>query len=138
MKDIVANWKFILFEGVILVILGLLALAMPVIATFGLALFAGWILIIVGVMTGFRAFRVRGQDDFWISLLSGLAFVLIGILMINHPVATIFTLTGLVTSFLAVEGISKLFLFSYLEKVNYRWILLVSGGASLLLAILVW
>ena len=132
------RWKFTLFEGILLLILGVFLLARPALTTYGLAFVAGWIAVIYGVVGGLRALFNREDDHFFITLSAATLFILIGILIINHPVATILTLTALFTALLTIEGISKLILFARLKHFKYRFFLLFSALISLLLAILIW
>ncbi|MBS0270993.1 MAG: DUF308 domain-containing protein, partial [Proteobacteria bacterium] len=44
-----AHWKLYLFEGIVLIILGIAAILIPQIATLTVELFIGWLLLFSGI-----------------------------------------------------------------------------------------
>ena len=49
--------------GIAFCVLGILAIAVPFIATLATTLFIGWLMIIGGVVSGFHAFQNRPHDE---------------------------------------------------------------------------
>src|ERR1035441_9112429 len=45
-----AHWKLFLFQGAVMVILGVLAICAPVAASIAVAIYVGWLLLISGVI----------------------------------------------------------------------------------------
>src|ERR1700747_383321 len=66
-----AHWKLFLIEGVILVVLGLLAIALPMVAGLAVTVLFGWLFLISGIVGLFTTFSMRRVPGFWWSLLSG-------------------------------------------------------------------
>ena len=51
------HWRLLLFEGVILIILGVLAIAAPAIATLAVDLYIGWLFLFAGLVGVFAVFK---------------------------------------------------------------------------------
>src|SRR5271170_4867761 len=66
------HWGLFLAEGIILVILGLAAIAVPLIATLAFTIIIGWIFLVAGVVGLITTFWARGAPGFWWSLISAI------------------------------------------------------------------
>ena len=64
------HWVLFLVEGIILLVLGLLALLIPPLATLGVTILFGWLFLISGVMGLVATFWARQAPGFWWSLVS--------------------------------------------------------------------
>jgi uncharacterized membrane protein HdeD (DUF308 family) len=53
------HWKLFLVEGIILVILGILAIIIPPLATIGITIFIGWLFLISGIAGLITTFGAR-------------------------------------------------------------------------------
>src|SRR5215471_20569413 len=71
------HWKLFLIEGIILVILGLLAVAVPVVAGLAVTILFGWLFLISGIVGLITTFVMRQSPGFWWSLLSGVLGVVV-------------------------------------------------------------
>jgi uncharacterized membrane protein HdeD (DUF308 family) len=130
------HWKLFLFEGIVLVILGVAAIALPPIATFAVEIIIGWLLFlsgIVGLITTFRMWRTPG---FWWSLFSAILGIVAGVLLLRWPLSGAFSLTVVLTAFLTLEGIASIMLaLGHSRGFSGRWgMLLLSGVVDLILA----
>jgi uncharacterized membrane protein HdeD (DUF308 family) len=131
-----SGWFVVL--GVSLIILGIMAIALPTIASAMTVLFLGWILLIGGIVQGVHAFTAKQWRGFFVQALSALLYAFVGLLLLMNPLLGMFTLTIVLVAFLAVEGIFKIVMsFQVKESANWGWILF-SGAVSLVLAILIW
>ena len=94
--------------GLILIALGLFAIAMPYVATMAVELTVGWLLVIGGVL-GLIASFSGGQSapGFWWNLLIAILSLLAGIALLWHPVAGTVTLTLILVAYLISGGIAK-------------------------------
>jgi uncharacterized membrane protein HdeD (DUF308 family) len=71
-------------------------------------------------------------------LLSGILYVIIGVLLLKNPMQGVLTLTILLAAFLLVEGFFKIIHAIQMKPApNWIW-LLVSGVASVILGIMIW
>jgi uncharacterized membrane protein HdeD (DUF308 family) len=135
-----AHWKLFLIEGVILVILGLAAVMLPLIATIAVAVVIGWIFLLSGVVGLLSTFRMRSAPGFWWSLLSGILGVVAGIVLLRWPLSGAFSLTLVLTLFLVLEGIvSIMYALEHRRELSGRWgMMLVSGVVDLILAAIIY
>jgi len=131
-----AHWKLFLIEGIVLLILGLAAIMLPLIATIAIALVVGWIFLLSGVVGLLATFRMRSAPGFWWSLLSGILGVVAGIVLLRWPLSGAFSLTLVLTLFLVLEGVvSIMFALEHKRELSGRWgMMLVSGVVDLILA----
>jgi uncharacterized membrane protein HdeD (DUF308 family) len=126
--------------GVVFVILGGLAIAMPYVATLAVELTVGWLLVIGGVLGVIACFS-SGQSapGFWWNLLLAVLYLLAGIALLWHPVAGVVTLTIILVAYLIAGGVSKIVMAlgmrSALPKA-WGW-MLFSGLVDLALAALI-
>ena len=93
-----------LFEGILLTCLGVLAVLVPVVASFAAAIFFGWIFLLSGVVGLFTTLRGRHVPGYWWSLLSAIVGIVAGVLLIGWPAQGVFSLTSVLIAFLLVEG----------------------------------
>jgi uncharacterized membrane protein HdeD (DUF308 family) len=131
-----AHWRLFLIEGIVLLILGLLAVVVPQIATIAAAVFIGWLLLVSGVVGLVATLRMRSAPGFWWSLLSAIIGIVAGVLLLRSPISGALSLTLILTVFLAFEGVvSILFALEHKRELSGRWaVMLFSGVVDLILA----
>jgi len=109
LAELKRNWGWFLGLGIALVVLGTIALGASVATTIVSVLLFGWLLIIGGVLEGVHAsWRERGWGGFFIDLLTGVLYVVVGFMMVASPAATALTLTLLIALFLMFGGIFRI------------------------------
>jgi uncharacterized membrane protein HdeD (DUF308 family) len=130
------HWKVFLIEGIILVILGALAILIPPLATLSVTIFLGWLFLISGVVGLVTTFQAREAPGFWWSLLSAAIGILAGIALIGWPVSGAVSLTLVAIVFFAVEGFATImYALEHKRELSGRWgWMLVSGIVDLFLA----
>jgi uncharacterized membrane protein HdeD (DUF308 family) len=130
------HWGIFLTEGIILVILGIAAIVLPPLATLAIEIVIGWILLVSGILGLISTFRMQRTPGFWWSLLSAVVGLAAGIVLLRWPLSGAFSLTVVLTAFLAVEGIASIMLaLSHSRGFAARWgMLLFSGVVDLILA----
>ena len=135
------HWVLFLIEGIVLVILGILALLAPVIASVAATVLFGWLLLLSGVIGLVTTFRARNAPGFWWSLLSALIGIVAGVLLLGWPLLGTLSLTAVLIAFLLAEGVvSILYALEHRNALSGRWgWMLASGiidvGLGVLLAI---
>ncbi len=136
------HWVLFLIEGIVLVLLGIAAILLPVLASITFTLVVGWVFLISGVVGLITTFWMRRAPGFWWSLLSAVVGIAAGVVLLWWPVSGAISLTLLLTAFFIVEGIvTILYAFEHREQLTGRWgWMLVSGITDLILAgiIIVW
>jgi len=134
-----AHWKLFLAQGIVMMVLGFLAVAVPNIATLAVEIFVGWLFLIAGVFRAVSVWHSRQMPGFAWSLLTAVLAVVLGLILIVRPLAGVLTLTMVLVAFFVVEGIA-----SIIGAIEHRqhlrswgWVLF-SGAVDLVLAYLIW
>ena len=133
------HWVLFLVEGVILVILGILAIVIPQIATLAVALFVGWLFLISGIVGLVTTFMARNAPGFWWSLLSGLLAIAAGLVLLIWPAGAVVSLTLLLIVFFTIEGVlTIMYALEHKKELSGRWgWMLASGIVDLILAAII-
>lgn len=119
------------------IVAGVLALANPLAATLTAERLAGWSFLIVGVFEFIAVFRQQSwRGRIW-AMLAGLAFAILGIMLLARPLAGILSLTLIVAILLLVAGAVKVAMAFSLERSNAFWMILLSGVLSAVLALMI-
>jgi uncharacterized membrane protein HdeD (DUF308 family) len=139
-QSIREHWGLFLAEGIILVILGLLAIIVPPIATIAVTIFLGWLFLISGIVGLVTTFWARHAPGFWWSLLSAVLAIAAGIVLLGWPIPGAVSLTLLLIAFFIIEGVlSILYAFEHKKELSGRWgWMLISGIIDLILAAIIW
>jgi uncharacterized membrane protein HdeD (DUF308 family) len=131
------KWGWLLVLGISMVILGTIALFITPAATIGTVLVLGWLLVVSGVVEGIESFRVRRWGGIFLHLIGGVLGVLVGLLVVTHPVAGALAFTLLFASFFTVIGVFRLVAAIRLKFPNWGWAAF-DGAVTLLLGIMLW
>jgi uncharacterized membrane protein HdeD (DUF308 family) len=124
--------------GAALIILGILAVAVPFVATLATTMFLGWILIIGGVVHGVHALQSRTWQGFPWEVLSAAVYIAAGALLLAFPIAGTLTLTLVLAGFFTAEGILKI-VRAVQHRGMARWgFLLFDGLITVALGVLIW
>jgi len=134
-----AHWKLFLAQGILMMVLGFLAIVEPNVATLAVTLFVGWLFFIGGVFRAASAWHSRNMPGFAWSILAAVLSIILGLILILRPLAGVLTLTMVLVAFFIIEGIA-----SILGAIQHRqhlrswgWVLF-SGIVDLFLAYLIW
>ena len=127
---------FFLVEGVILLILGVLAILLPPFATLAVTIIFGWIFLVSGLIGWVTTLGARGAPGFWWSLVSAVLATAAGLILLIQPAGGALSLTLLLIAFFAIEGVvSVLYALEHRRELSGRWEwMLVSGIIDLVLA----
>lgn len=131
------RWGWLLFLGIVMATLGTIALLIVPAATIGIALVAGWLLVLSGIIEMVHAFRVRLWGGLFLHLIGGVLGLLVGLLVVTHPLAGAVTWTLLFASFLSVVGTFRMIAAISLKFPHWGWAVF-DGIVSLGLGILLW
>ena len=118
-----------------MMVFGLLAVAMPNLATLAVEIFVGWLFLIGGIFRAVSVWHARRMPGFGWSMLSALLAVLLGLILIARPLAGVLTLTMVLVAFFILEGIAAIVIAVQHRDhlTSWGWVLL-SGLIDLLLA----
>lgn len=132
------NWGWFLALGILLVILGMIALGASVAMTLASVMLFGWLLIVGGVLEAVHAFwRERGWGGVFIDLLTGILYVVVGFMIVANPGAAAVTLTLLIALFLMFGGIFRIVVALMHRFPHWGWLAL-HGLVNLLLGVAIW
>jgi uncharacterized membrane protein HdeD (DUF308 family) len=131
------RWGWLLVVGILMVALGTIALFIVPAATIGTSLVLGWLLVISGVLEMIHAFRVRRWGGLFLHLIGGVLGILVGLLVVTHPVAGAAAWTLLFASFCTAIGVFRLIAAISLKFPNWGWAVF-DGIVTLALGILLW
>jgi len=117
-----AHWKAFLFEGILLVILGLAAMIVPPLASLAVTIFLGWMFLISGVGGLIATYWARKMPGFWWSLISAALAVLAGLILLARPVQGVLTLTIVVGAYFLAEGVATImYALEHRRELSGRW-----------------
>ena len=148
------HWKLFLAEGIILVVLGLIAIVVPPIATLAVALLVGrlrvataedqallvgWLFLLSGIVGLITTFWMRNAPGFWWSLLSAVIGIAAGIVLLLYPLSGVLSLTLVLIIFFTIEGIASImYALEHKRELSGRWgFMLASGIIDLIIAAII-
>lgn len=124
--------------GVLLIVLGIAAIALPIVSTLFVETWFALILISAGAAKLVYAFQSRESGGFLWKVLLSILYVATGVMLFLYPRTGILTLTLLLGSFLLTEGVFELILaFRLRPQQNWTWAL-GNGIITLLLGAMIW
>ena len=130
------HWKAFLFEGILLVVLGLAAIIVPPLASLAVTIFLGWMFLVSGIAGLALTFWARQMPGFWWSLISAALAVLAGLVLLARPVQGTLTLTIVVGAYFLAEGVATImYALEHRRELSERWSwLLVAGIVDIVIA----
>jgi uncharacterized membrane protein HdeD (DUF308 family) len=131
-----AHWRLFLIEGVVLLILGLLAIILPRVATIALELLLGWLLLISGLIGLVTTLRMRSAPGVGWAMVSAFLGIAVGLILLWWPISGAVTMALILTVFFLIEGIASiLYALDHKRQSSGRWgWMLFSGVLDLVLA----
>ncbi len=137
LSELRKRWGWFLGLGILLVILGVVAIGSSVLFTLATMVFIGWLLIVAGIAQAGHAFTCKAWGGFFVDLLTGVLYTVAGFLIVSNPGETAITLTLLIAMLLMLGGIFRIVVAVATRFPNWVWLLL-SGAVNLLLGISIW
>jgi uncharacterized membrane protein HdeD (DUF308 family) len=137
-KALHQHWKLYLAEGLLLLVLGLLAIVVPAVATLAVTLVFGWLFLISGIIGLITTFWMRGAPGFWWSLASAALAILAGGYLLAQPIAGALSLTVVLIAFFIIEGVASImFALDHRRELSGQWgWMLLSGIVDLVLSVM--
>ena len=108
LEAIRGQWVWLLVLGIVLVVAGTLAIGQPLVASVVTAMFIGAMLLVGGAAQLVGSFWTREWSGFFLMLLMGLLYVVVGLLFLNRPVSALEALTLLLACALMVGGVFRI------------------------------
>jgi len=133
------HWGLFLAEGIVLVLLGLLAIVIPPLATLAVTILVGWLFLISGIVGLVTTFGAKGAPGFWWSLFSAIIGIVAGAILLGWPISGTVSLTLVLIVFFIMEGVvSIMYGVEHRREASSRagWII-ASGVIDLILAAII-
>jgi uncharacterized membrane protein HdeD (DUF308 family) len=134
------SWRFLLIEGIILVVLGAAAVIIPPLATLAVEIILGWLFLLSGLVGLFMTFMMRHAPGFWWSLFSAVLALAAGVVLIGWPLSGAVSLTLLLIVFFVMEGVATImYALDHKRELPAQWgFMLASGVVDLVLAAIIY
>jgi len=138
-KSVQEHWRAFLIEGIILVILGMAAIALPPLAGIATTIILGWLFLLGGITGIVATFGQRNAPGFGWALLSAIIAILAGGILLWNPIAGVATLTYVLIAFFIIDGILIIVLaLEHRRELSDRWQWMMIGGLlDLILAVII-
>ena len=136
-EELKKKWGWFLALGILLIIGGTAAVGSAFLMTVFSMFLLGWLMIGGGVLEAIHAFGCKKWSGFFIDLLTGLLYVVVGFMVVANPGATAVALTLLIAMFLIFGGIFRVVVALIVRYQNWGWLLL-HGVVNLLLGTAIW
>jgi uncharacterized membrane protein HdeD (DUF308 family) len=144
MRQIVADatqarrdWGWYVALGVLLILVGIYAIWAEGAATLASVFALGIVLLIAGFGQLVAAFMARGAGHVILLLLVGVLDIIVGLMLLEHPVAGALVVTLLLAALLVFGGVFRFVGALWMQFPNYGWVA-ISGVLSTILGLLLW
>jgi uncharacterized membrane protein HdeD (DUF308 family) len=136
--EIKKNTGWIIALSIALIILGIVAIVMPGIASAFFTAVLGWIALISGVVMIVQSFVSKPVRGFWLNLVVGILYVIAGIYILSNLLISVAALTFALGILFIVEGIYTIIM-GFTNRSGHRmsWLVVLNGVITLILGIMV-
>ncbi|MGD9738734.1 MAG: HdeD family acid-resistance protein [Bauldia sp.] len=132
------NWWLFLVRGVLAIIFGVIAIAVPIATVITLAIIFGIYAIIDGVMALASAIRGDSKMPRWWLVIVGIAGIAAGILAIVWPDLTALLLITFIGAWAVVRGVFEIIgAIALRREIDNEWMLILGGVLSVLFGVFV-
>jgi uncharacterized membrane protein HdeD (DUF308 family) len=135
--DLSEKWGWLLTLGIVLLLLGIVAIWFDIFTTFLTVGALGILLSLGGLVVLIHAIWTRRWSGFFLNFLIGVLYLVLGFLILKNPLISALSLTILMASFFIVSGLFRAVTALMLRFDHWGW-LAASGLVTFLLGILIW
>jgi len=129
------NSRTLKIEGIVLLILGVLAIILPTLFTLGIEVLIGILLVVGGAVSIYRSYTLKGLPGSTMSLGMGILSVIVGVLFLGYPLHGMVALTVMLGVLFLIKGVAEISIaLQHRHWVAWGWILF-SGFVSILIAL---
>jgi uncharacterized membrane protein HdeD (DUF308 family)/uncharacterized protein (DUF697 family) len=129
-KSLHTHWFLYLIEGLILIALGAVAVAIPPLVMVGISILLGWVFLTSGCVGLVTTFWMREGPGFGWSLLSAILGILVGIALFVMPIEGAFSITVVLVIFFVIEGVASILLaLEHRRELSGKWEWMIASGA---------
>ncbi len=102
------NRTSIMIFGIIMTLIGVVALVYPLTTAIVVKIMIGWVLLIAGLSQIIFSFSTTRWTDFFLELIVGILFAIVGIWLAFFPLTGILTLTLLLAFTFIIQGVLEI------------------------------
>jgi len=136
LADFRKNRGWFLALGILLIIVGTIAIIYDVAATLLSVLFFGWLLIIVGAFEAVQSFWQAKWGGFFLHLIGGILALVVGYHLVSSPAEGALVITLVMAIYFLVIGVVRSLTALTMRFPNWGWVFL-SGIITFILGVLV-
>jgi len=131
------HWVLFFALGIILILLGGMGISASGLVTLASVVFFGWLLIIGGAAVAIHAFWAKRWSGFFLQLLPGVLYLIVGWILVTRPGIGALTLTLVLAISLVVQGAFRIGV-ALSTRMDGWGMLFVSGIITLVLGLMIW
>ena len=143
-KKLASNWKWLLLDGALMVLVGIIALFAPISAVYAMTIVWGAFAFVDGIFSIAAGIgKARKREEHWVAmLLRGALGLMAGIVVLVMPMVATVALTAftwaMISIWTLVTGVMEVAAAIRLRKeIKGEWLLLLSGLVSIAFGLLV-
>jgi uncharacterized membrane protein HdeD (DUF308 family) len=121
-----------------LILFGVLAIALPIASSLGIAIVLGWLALFAGVAQVVHAFQSEGIGHVVWKLVVAIFYLAAGVYLIGHPALGVAGLTLVLGIFLFAEGVADVVAYFTARKSGASPWMLLDGIVTLVLGFMIW
>ena len=137
-KALQKHWRWFFVSGMLTLVLGTLAIIVPLRASLAFDIGIGAIFVFAGLIQAVHSFWSLGWGGFYFESLGGVLYLLVGIMLLGNPGDGVRTVTLLLALLLIMQGMIQFSLSSELQSQLSKGWMFTSGIAAVGLGVLIW
>ena len=137
-SELTSKWGWFAALGVVLILVGALALVDVAAVTLASVIFIGGMLLVGGAFQIVHAFMTKTWGAFALNLLCGVLYVVGGLLIMDEPVEGSIIITTLAVAALIAGGVLRVAIALRHRQVQGWWLLLLGGLVSVVVGVLLY
>lgn len=137
-KALQKNWRWFFVSGTLTLVLGALAIIVPLRASLAFDIGIGTVFACAGLIQAVHSFWSRGWGGFYFESIGGVLYLLVGIMLLGNPGAGVQMVTLLLALLLIMQGMVQISLSSELQQKPSKSWMFTSGVAAVGLGVLIW
>jgi uncharacterized membrane protein HdeD (DUF308 family) len=133
MRMLEQGWKFLVVQGVVAIVFGIIAMVWPIGTALALVVMWGIFALVDGIAAFIGAFQVEGGGRKTFYVVMGIVSIIAGIIAVTEPLYAAVALTWVLGIWLIVRAAFEAYAAFTVEEGGMRW-LRVLGGVFFLVA----
>lgn len=121
--------RWYMVEGVVLIVLGVLAVLLPQVATLAATVLVGWLFLAGGAIRVAATISRRDTPGYRFSILTGALAALLGLVLLVQPFAGALTLTMVLVALFVFQGVMSIVIAMQFRRITARnWAFMIASG----------